>query len=186
MSRTSSADFVAGRIMCGRVDEALTVVKRVLDATRRPAYVMSPMVSPSFSVLYIFLALCGTVLTFPGCCTRYPQNTPHRYQDKYRLAEALTQSAFTVQLQALGAVGLTAQHIEQFHQWAVNQNEIVTLRFTSSQSCMCLTHVVCSMSRCLSMMVVTCACPPCLENFHFATSNLCTTYTPQRASLHTA
>lgn len=66
---------------------------------------------------------------------RYPSDVPHKYDDKYKLAELLTQSAYTSQLQALAAIGLTEQHMQQLREWAVDQKEIVTLRFTASEEC---------------------------------------------------
>ena len=80
-----------------RVQQALTVVKMVLDSTRRPAF---------------------------------PNDVPHEYSDKYKLAEVITTTALSAQINALKAIGLTTEHIQLLRKWAVEDKEIVTLRYS--------------------------------------------------------
>ena len=79
-----------------RVEQALTVVKMVLDSTRRPAF---------------------------------PNDVPHEYNDKYKLAEVVATTALSAQINALKAIGLTTEHVQLLRKWAVEDKEIVTLRY---------------------------------------------------------
>lgn len=64
---------------------------------------------------------------------QYPADVPHRYDDKYQLAEFLTRVAVAGVLQALGSVGLATQKLAQLQDWA--QARSVTLRLAGQEDC---------------------------------------------------
>jgi len=57
----------------------------------------------------------------------------HKYQDKYMLAESMTNAALASQTNALASLGLTCDQIEQMRTWA--QTSAVSLRFQSEERC---------------------------------------------------
>ncbi len=68
--------------------------------------------------------------------TKNPQwaaDVPHRYDDKYLLAEVLTRVAAASLLQCLEAVGMTASHLATMREWA--QTRSVTIRLTAHEDC---------------------------------------------------
>ncbi len=64
---------------------------------------------------------------------QYPADVPHRYDDKYLLAEFLTRVSVAAVLQSLDSVGLTAQKLAQLREWARSRS--VTLRLTAQEDC---------------------------------------------------
>lgn len=62
-----------------------------------------------------------------------PADVPHRYEDKFTLAEMLTRTAIAATLQGLNAIGLTPDILAELAGWA--QDRTVTLRFTARLSC---------------------------------------------------
>jgi hypothetical protein len=68
--------------------------------------------------------------------TRNPQyaaDVPHRYEDKYLLAEALTRTSTAAILQCLGGIGLSSEGLAQLMDWAETRS--VTLRLRAQESC---------------------------------------------------
>lgn len=57
----------------------------------------------------------------------------HLYEDKFLLAEFITNSALAAQLNVLEAMGLTGEHIETLRAWTANQ--VVYLRFSAEETC---------------------------------------------------
>lgn len=64
---------------------------------------------------------------------QYPADVPHRYDDKYLLAEFVTRIAVASWLQCLEVVGLTAEQLGQLASWAKTRS--VTLRLTAHEDC---------------------------------------------------
>ena len=67
--------------------------------------------------------------------TRNPQqaaDVPHRYDDKYLLAEVLTRVAAASLLQCLEAVGMSAEHLAKMQPWARTRSVTIRLRAGSS------------------------------------------------------
>src|SRR4051812_42367785 len=63
--------------------------------------------------------------------TRHPQfamDVPHVYQDKYSLAEYLTNTALAAEINALSAMGLNSAKMAKMHDWAAN-NQAVSVGF---------------------------------------------------------
>lgn len=64
---------------------------------------------------------------------QYPADVPHKYDDKYLLAEFLTRISVAAVLQSLDSIGLTPQKLAQLREWARVRS--VTLRFTAQEDC---------------------------------------------------
>lgn len=64
---------------------------------------------------------------------RYPADVPHRYDDKYHLAEFLTRASVASVLQCLGNIGLSAEGLAQLREWA--KTRAVTLRLRAQEDC---------------------------------------------------
>jgi len=65
----------------------------------------------------------------------WPGEVGHAYDDKYRLALLACGAAVAAELQALGALGLTAEKLTEMRKWRIDGNEEVTLRLTGSTEC---------------------------------------------------
>ncbi|MBA3540908.1 MAG: hypothetical protein H0T79_14950, partial [Deltaproteobacteria bacterium] len=68
--------------------------------------------------------------------TRNPQSAadvPHRYDDKYLLAEFLTRVSIASLLQCLGNIGLSSEALDQLRDWA--QTRSVTIRLKAQEDC---------------------------------------------------
>ena len=68
--------------------------------------------------------------------TRNPQtpaDVPHRYDDKYLLAELVTTVAIASALQCLELIGLSADGLSELREWARTRS--VTLRLTAKEDC---------------------------------------------------
>ena len=64
---------------------------------------------------------------------QYPADVPHQYDDKYSLAEFVTNTALASQLNCLEALGLEEKGLRQLLKWA--QTRSVTLRLKSEERC---------------------------------------------------
>jgi hypothetical protein len=64
---------------------------------------------------------------------RSAADVPHRYDDKYLLAEVLTRVAAASLLQCLEVVGLNASHLSTMREWARTRS--VTLRLAAHEDC---------------------------------------------------
>lgn len=64
---------------------------------------------------------------------RYAADTNHTYDDKYGLAEFLTNAACAAQLNILEGLGLTEKQLRKLLGWAEKRS--VTLRFTGEEKC---------------------------------------------------
>jgi hypothetical protein len=64
---------------------------------------------------------------------QYPADVPHRYNDKYLLAEFLTRTGVAAVFQALQTAGLSADNLPQLIGWA--KNRTVTLRLNATETC---------------------------------------------------
>jgi hypothetical protein len=64
---------------------------------------------------------------------QYPADVPHRYDDKYGLAEFLTNTAVAAQLNALEALGLNEGSLKQLLSWAASRS--VSLRLKAEERC---------------------------------------------------
>jgi hypothetical protein len=64
---------------------------------------------------------------------QYPADVPHKYDDKYLLAEFLTRVSVAAVLQSLESVGLTPQKLGQLREWARTRS--VTLRLAAQEDC---------------------------------------------------
>src|SRR6185437_5382401 len=64
---------------------------------------------------------------------QYPADVPHRYDDKYLLAEVLTRVAAASLLQCLEVLGMTASHLAAMREWA--QTRSVTIRLAAHEDC---------------------------------------------------
>ena len=64
---------------------------------------------------------------------QYPAEVPHRYEDKYLLAEMLTRAAMAGLHQCLENVGLTPEDLARLRQWAATRS--VTLRLDAQEDC---------------------------------------------------
>lgn len=70
---------------------------------------------------------------------QYPADVPHRYDDKYLLAEFVTRVAAAATLQCLEVLGLTAAQVAELREWA--KTRAVTLRLTAQEDCRFLREV---------------------------------------------
>ncbi|MBK9034903.1 MAG: hypothetical protein IPL61_27175 [Myxococcales bacterium] len=70
---------------------------------------------------------------------QYPADVPHRYDDKYLLAEFVTRVAAAAALQCLEVVGLTAAQVVELATWAKTRS--VTIRLTAQEDCRYLREV---------------------------------------------
>jgi hypothetical protein len=70
---------------------------------------------------------------------QYPADVPHRYDDKYLLAEVVTRVAAAALLQCLEVVGITPAQVLELRGWAAHR--AVTLRLTAQESCRFLREV---------------------------------------------
>jgi hypothetical protein len=86
-----------------KVDEALRVVSRVLDVSRHPVMPTVPM------------------------------DVTHTYEDKYTLAECMTNACLAAQLNTLATLGLDSEGLGKLLQWS--KTHAVTLQFASSERC---------------------------------------------------
>jgi hypothetical protein len=59
----------------------------------------------------------------------------HRYEDKYLLAEYLTNTSAACYLNALTHLGLSAAHQSVLQQWALNPTKDISLRFSKTEEC---------------------------------------------------
>ena len=64
---------------------------------------------------------------------QYPADVPHRYDDKYLLAELLTRTAVAAVLQGLHGLGLSGDTRQQMVAWARQRS--VTLRLSAMETC---------------------------------------------------
>jgi hypothetical protein len=64
---------------------------------------------------------------------QYPADVPHRYDDKYLLAEVVTRVTVASLLQCLEAIGLGGEQLGQLRGWA--QTRSVTLRLNAREDC---------------------------------------------------
>jgi hypothetical protein len=64
---------------------------------------------------------------------QYPADVPHRYDDKYLLAELVTRTAIASFVQCLELIGLTADQLAQLQGWA--KTRAVTLRLVAQEDC---------------------------------------------------
>lgn len=64
---------------------------------------------------------------------QYPADVPHRYDDKYLLAEVLTRVASASILQCLEVIGLSAAQVAQLREWAKTRS--VTIRLSAHEDC---------------------------------------------------
>lgn len=64
---------------------------------------------------------------------QYPADVPHQYDDKYSLAEFVTNTSLASQLNCLEALGLTQKSLQQLLKWA--QSRSVTIRLKSEETC---------------------------------------------------
>jgi hypothetical protein len=70
--------------------------------------------------------------------TRHPrlaEDEEHVYDDKYALAEFLTNTAVAAQMNALERLGLTPELLQTVSGWVHNDNKSVTLRFQAQDTC---------------------------------------------------
>lgn len=63
----------------------------------------------------------------------FASNIHHRYQDKYLLAECMTNTAVASQVNCLSVLGLDDNHLRQLCAWAAGS--AVSLRFQSKETC---------------------------------------------------
>lgn len=64
---------------------------------------------------------------------QYPADVPHAYDDKYGLAEFLTNTAIAAELNNLDLLGVTDKHLTTMKKWV--QTRSVTLRLKSEERC---------------------------------------------------
>lgn len=64
---------------------------------------------------------------------QYPADVPHRYEDKYLLAEVVTRVATASMLQCLEVIGMTAAQLAQMREWAKTRS--VTIRLVAHEDC---------------------------------------------------
>src|SRR3989338_2645124 len=64
---------------------------------------------------------------------KYAGDVPHQYEDKYGLAEVLTNAALGAQLNCLEFLGLSKESVSVLQKWAKKRS--VTLRFKAEQRC---------------------------------------------------
>jgi hypothetical protein len=61
------------------------------------------------------------------------EDVSHKYEDKYALAEYMTNTALASQLNALELLGLTEKYLKQVRQWGLSRP--ITIRFMAEESC---------------------------------------------------
>src|SRR5262249_1600105 len=64
---------------------------------------------------------------------QYPADVPHRYDDKYPLAELLTRVSVASVLQCLGNIGLSSDGLTQLREWVKTRS--VTIRLRAQEDC---------------------------------------------------
>lgn len=64
---------------------------------------------------------------------QYPADVPHRYEDKYLLAEFVARVSTASALQCLEVVGMSAEQLAQLREWATTRS--VTIRLTAQEDC---------------------------------------------------
>ena len=64
---------------------------------------------------------------------QYPADIPHRYEDKYLLAEFVARASTASLLQCLEVIGMSASQLAQMREWA--QTRSVTIRLTAHEDC---------------------------------------------------
>ena len=64
---------------------------------------------------------------------QYPADVPHRYDDKYLLAELVTRVSVASVLQCLEVIGMTAAQLALLRGWAKERS--VTIRLTAQEDC---------------------------------------------------
>ncbi len=60
---------------------------------------------------------------------QYPADVSHKYEDKYMLANFLTNTTLAAQLTCLELLGLTSEQVVQLKQWSAKRT--LTLRFAA-------------------------------------------------------
>jgi len=63
----------------------------------------------------------------------YPADVPHKYEDKYMLANFTTNTALAAQLTCLELLALTGEQLLQLKKWSANRT--LTLRFKADHKC---------------------------------------------------
>ena len=71
---------------------------------------------------------------------QYATEVPHKYDDKYLLADTATNGAIRAHLVTLEQLGLTGAQLGQLKEWSSTRS--VTLRFTSEEKCTFLRKTV--------------------------------------------
>ncbi len=71
---------------------------------------------------------------------QYPADVPHEYEDKYFLAQSLTNNTISTLLALLEQLGITEKHLGQLKDWAKTRS--VTIRFKSEEKCKFLRKAV--------------------------------------------
>lgn len=71
---------------------------------------------------------------------QYPADVPHEYEDKYLLAESLTNSSIAALLSFFESIGLTEKQFTQLKEWSKSRS--VTLRVKAEEKCKFLRKVV--------------------------------------------
>ncbi len=71
---------------------------------------------------------------------QYPADVPHDYEDKYLLAEFLTNNTIASLLTSLDSLGLNEKNLVQLKEWSKNRS--VTLRLKAEERCRFLRKVV--------------------------------------------
>jgi hypothetical protein len=71
---------------------------------------------------------------------QYPADVSHDYEDKYILAEVLTNDTISALLRFLESIGLTSKQFAQLKEWSKSRS--VTLRLKSEEKCKFLRKVV--------------------------------------------
>jgi len=66
---------------------------------------------------------------------RYTEEKDHTYNDKFGLAEFLTNTAMAAQANALERLGMDNEIFQKLHSLSAKEKCSVTLRFTSEESC---------------------------------------------------
>ncbi len=64
---------------------------------------------------------------------QYPADVPHKYDDKYLLAEVVTRVAIASWLQSLEVIGMNAEQLAQLRAWAATRS--VTVRLNATEDC---------------------------------------------------
>ncbi|MCC7537080.1 MAG: hypothetical protein IT379_12740 [Deltaproteobacteria bacterium] len=64
---------------------------------------------------------------------QHPADVPHRYDDKYLLADFLARTSMAAMVQCLEVIGLSAEALAQLREWAKSRS--VTLRLKAQEDC---------------------------------------------------